>query len=353
MAGMWGYRSYRGRTPKWKIVLAVLLVLVILAAICVIFLQQHIVYDETGTPHLEVPWRETPEEESTQEPGQVEVTIQKPERLEEIYAFPVPVGVLTREGWKEAWTNASLMSAPPYNAAVFTVKDSAGNVYMDSTAAVPGAVEAGEDTQAALEEMTDPEVSSFYTIARISCFHDPKAANSDAEGMGLKNTGGYLFYDGNNSQWLDPGKPEARQYLCEIAKEAAALGFEEILLTDVGCPTEGKLDKIAYTGAEPLDEQVLLFLQEVKDALEPYGVALSVELPEEVISQGIDEAAGLCLTKIAPLADRIYAETAPEGIEALTQAVSAASGTTAFVAEVEEHTPEIHGSCLVYLDESL
>ena len=35
--------------------------------------------------------------------------------------------------------------------------------------------------------------------------------------MGIfnKNTGGFIFYDGNNLNWLDPGKPAARQYLCD------------------------------------------------------------------------------------------------------------------------------------------
>ncbi len=41
----------------------------------------------------------------------------------------------------------------------------------------------------------------------MSCFLDPiAAARADVEGMGLKNTGGYIFYDGNNGNWLDPSK---------------------------------------------------------------------------------------------------------------------------------------------------
>ena len=38
--------------------------------------------------------------------------------------------------------------------------------------------------------------------------------------MGLKNTGGYIFYDGNNLNWLDPSKPAARQYLGGLAESA-------------------------------------------------------------------------------------------------------------------------------------
>ena len=343
MAGPMGYRSYRGRTPKWKAVLAVVLVLVILAAIAVIRLQRYIVYDETGTPHLLL------EQERQEEPenlGEVELTIQKAEP-QEIIAFAVPEGPLTQEAWADAAARAGSAPECGYNAAAVTVKGGTGSVYFDAAAAVPGAVEIKEDTAAVLAEIAG-EDSGFYTIARLSCFHDPKAANDSVEEMGLKNTGGYIFYDGNNSQWLDPGKPAARQYLCALAGEAAELGFDEILLTDVGYPTEGKLDKIAYTGSEFLEDQVVLFLQEMKTALEPYGTALSVELPEEVVAEGADEAAGLYLEKIAPLVDRIYAETSPERGGDLAEAVSAAGGRGAFAAEVPDRPPDAGGSCLVY-----
>lgn len=345
MAVVRGYRNYRGRTPKWKAVLAAVLVLVILAAICVIVLQRHIVYDETGTPHLELFWQETPEQTAPEEPGEVELTIQKAEPRE-ITAFTVPEGMLTQEAWADAAARAAVTEEQSWNAAAVTVKDSAGSVYFDSGTAVSGSVKIAEDTAAALAEITG-EDSGFYTIARLSCFHDPKAANDSVEEMGLKNTGGYIFYDGNNSQWLDPGKPAARQYLCEIAREAAELGFDEILLTDAGYPTEGSLDKIAYTGPEPPEDMVVRFLQEMKDALEPCGTALSVELPETVVSEGADENAGLSLAKIAPLVDRVYVKTAPEQAEALAQAVTAAGGT-AFAAEVTAYSPELRGSCLVY-----
>lgn len=333
MAGPMGYRNYRGRTPKWKAVLAVVLVLVILAAAAVIALQQRIVYDETGTPHLPLPWQERTEE--PEGPGGVDITIQEPERQEEITAFSVPEGPLTREGWREA-----AAAQPPEracNAAAVTVKGGTGSVYFDSGAAVSGSVCIAEDTGAALEEIAG-EGSPFYTIARLSCFHDPRAANSDVEGMGLKNTGGYIFYDGNNSQWLDPGKPAARQYLCGLAKEAAALGFDEILLADVSYPTEGKLNKIDY-GGTPREENLTAFLEEMRAALEPYSAALSIEVPAEVIAEGGDSAAGLRLAEIAPRVDRIYAAVPPEQAGALEAAVAAASGSVMFVPELEADAP--------------
>lgn len=343
MAGPRGYHNYRGRTPKGKIVLAAVLVLVILAAVGVMILQRYIVYDESGRPHLELPWREeTPRED--EDSADFELKIQAPKGLGHIYAFTVPVGVLTHEGWTDAWMDPSLMSAPPYNTAVFTAKDDTGKIYFDSDTAVPGTVSTAESTGIALAQMAE---SSFYTVARLSCFHDPKAANSDVETMGLKNTGGYIFYDGNNSQWLDPSKPAARQYLCEIARETAALGFDEILLADVSYPAEGQLDKIDYGEGEQR-QNLLTFLDEMRAALEPYSVALSVEVPETAVTGEGDQ--GLTLADLASRVDRIYTETTPEKIESLSAAVTAASGTTDFVAELEEHTPEVSGSCLICWD---
>mgnify|MGYP004714541415 CR=1 FL=1 len=57
MGGTKGYRSYRGRTSKGKIALAVLLVLIILAAVGFLWLQEYIVYDRDGSFHLELPWK--------------------------------------------------------------------------------------------------------------------------------------------------------------------------------------------------------------------------------------------------------------------------------------------------------
>lgn len=336
-----GYHSYRGRTPKWKVVLAIVLVLVILGAVGFMVLQEHIVYDGTGTPHLRLPQQETedtgtpPEEE---EP--VEVVIQEPEGPQEIHAFSLPAQALTQQTVEAALAQPQAEC----NAVAVTLKDSAGLVYFDAAGAVSGTVRTEADTTAALEALTGQE--DLYTVARISCFHDPKAANAEVESMGLKNTGGYIFYDGNNSQWLDPAKPEARQYLTGIIREAAALGFDEILLTDVSYPTEGKLDKIAY-GEVDRQAQLGAFLAEVRLALEGYGVTLSVELPETAVLNGAEETSGASLAQFAPHVDRLYAVTTSDRTTALSALAAAAEGTPDFVAELSAYDPEVKGSWLL------
>lgn len=339
MAGAKGYRSYRGRGSRLKILLAVLLCLVILAAVGVILLQEHIVFDENGHPRLEVPWREEPEEE---DPGELDLVIQEPEGPPEVRAWLLEETPLTRAGWE-----AAREELPADCAYAVTMKDGSGRVYFDSTAAVRDAVETSLDTTAALEALTGSGTEGeTYAIARLACLLDPIAARADVEGMGLKNTGGYIFYDGNNLNWLDPGKTGTQEYLGGLAVECAALGFDEILLTEFGFPTEGKLDKIAYPEAG-MQESLRALLTAIRTALDEAGyeeVLLSVELPAETILTGRDENAGLVLEEIAPQADRIYAAATEEQVDALSQAAADAGGT--FVPEFQAE-PGREGSCLV------
>lgn len=339
MASSRGYRNYRGRRSKGKIALAVILILVILAAVAVMALQRNIVYDEAGVPHLEVPWQKEPEEAALPD---VDLVVQEPEGadLPALQGFSVEDGPLTAEGWETVRSRKEAFGEAP--AVAITLKDGQGHVFFDAASAVPDARDLRADTMTALETALK---ETEYAVARIACFRDPLAANSDVEKLGLKNTGGYIFYDGRNSQWLDPAKPEARAYLCGIIREAAALGFDEILLTDACYPTEGKLEKIDYGEAEKT-ASLAAFLEEARAVLEPFGTALSMEVPASLVTEGALEAAGLTLSEVASRVDRIYAPAAPEEIRTLEAAVSAA-GTAAFVAEVAEPAPEADGSWLV------
>ena len=190
MGGTKGYRSYRGRTSKGKIALAVVLVLIILAAVGFLWLQEYIVYDADGNARLDLPWRQeasVPPAEEEDPLQNVEITVQEPEAPAELAAFSAGAAPLTQAAWQETWMGATMMSAPAWNAAAVTLKDSAGHICFAAAGAAAGTVSTAEDTAAALAEVTE---SRYHTIARMSCFLDPIAARADVEGMGLKNTGG-------------------------------------------------------------------------------------------------------------------------------------------------------------------
>lgn len=335
MAGAKGYSSYRGREPKLKIILAVFLVLVILAAAAVIYIQQNlVVYGDDGRYRLDLPWQEdiaapdagTPPEEAPQ----VELVIQEPEAPPSSLTLSLSAAPLTMEVWEAVRGQA-------FDAVCVTLKDTAGSLYFDAAHGVSGGVRTQADTAAALAALTGRE--DVVSVARFSCLHDPRTANSNVRNLALRNTGGYIFYDGNNSQWLDPSKPAAREYVCGLAAEIAALGVDEILVTDLSYPTEGKVHKIDYNGDGPIEENLAQLLRELRAVLEPLGVTLSVELPESVVSLGFDEISGQKLSVIAPLVDRVYSVTAADRIEALSSAVAAVSESTVFVPELPAGTP--------------
>lgn len=333
---MWaakGYRSYRGRPPKGKIALAVVLVLVILVSLAVIVLQEYVVYDADGNPRVEFPWQSTAEDQEPEEPTNVEIVVQEPEVPDGSRILHLADTPLTDD------TAAAGLAGQGYDAVAVTVKDSTGSVYFDAAAALPAARKDTEATTGALRALTN---SDLHTIAQLSCFLDSRAANADVEGRGLKNTGGYIFYDGNNLNWLDPAKEGTRTYLGELAVECADLGFDEILLTDFTFPTEGKLDKIQYP-EEGMEASLTGFLAAMRTTLDQAGyedVLLSVELPADVVLSGRDETAGLVLEEIAPLVDRIYARTIETQAQELSDAVTAAGGGL-FVPELQEQPRDL------------
>lgn len=335
MAGARGYHSYRGRTPKSRIVLAVILVVIILAAVLFMVFQQFVVYDETGHARLDLPWQTEEPSQKEEPPDNVEITVEEPERTE-TKTLQLDAAPLT--DWDSA---AAQAAAAGCNSVAVTVKDASGQVYFDSAQpAASGAIRTESTTAAALTAMT---ASDTYTIARLSCLLDPIAAKADVEGMGLKNTGGYIFYDGNNENWLDPSKEKTQEYLASLAVECAELGFDEILLTDFSFPTQGKLDKIAYPeiGKEASLQACLSAIRTALDEAGLQDVLLSVELPADVILAGADETVSLP----ADTVDRVYAVTTEDQAEALSAAAEAAG--TVFVPELSEPPAKVQNYLLL------
>lgn len=338
MATPKGYSSYRGKMPRWKIFVIILLIVVILAAVGFLVMQKYLVYDGSGIPHFQIPGKEKTEETSKTDKKSKVVSSKSKEDLnikihdtktKSITALQVSETPLTDWQTLQSHLTASGISC---NSVVVTLKDQNGHVYYNFDAAASEsryAVKTNSGTAAAISGLT---ASKYTAVARLSCLRDPIVSRADLDGKGLKNTGGYIFYDGNNDNWMDPSKTGTQEYLAALAKECANLGFKEILLTDFTYPTVGKLSKIDY-GSGLKSDNLKACLTAIQTALKGTGVKLSVELPADVITSGSDTTAGLNLTDIAPMVDRIYAQTTAANVETLSAAVSAASKSTSFVPE--------------------
>ena len=316
-SGTRGYSSYRGRGRKGKIFLAILLILIILASVAFIIAREHMTYDADGNLHFQLPWAKQAEE-PIQPPETPDVEIQEPDPADEAGRVSMIQAVQLGDDPAEWETQ---LSAGEYNAFAVTVKASDGTLNYPFETTVPGRTVSGraEAVRAALPQLLDGEK---YSIARLSCLRDGSIARQNLETMGLKNTGGYVFYDGNNENWLDPAKEATRTYLASLAVECADLGFDEILLDWFLYPISGDQSALEL----PADKTVVLkdFAQALEKQL-PEGTVLSVVLRETPSADN-----GVTAELLASCFDRVYvmpdadASALPTGYDRATRVVTMA-----------------------------
>ncbi|MBQ7681271.1 MAG: hypothetical protein IJT31_03550 [Oscillibacter sp.] len=365
MAKVKGYTSYRGRGPLWKLVLTVLLLAVILASLAVVLLQRNIVVESDGTRQVRFPWQEeanagaaeenpdaqpsdtdtetTPPDETGAElsgtpdaetaPDEQDAGESEPEPPAApsfFHVYPVQATPLSVATYEEiSWL---LRRNSTYNAVSVRLKDTEGWVYFDSpniiyTEVITESKNIAADTTEALKRLTAAET---HTIASLACFRDWRASNGNVRAR-LRNLSGRIFQDGNEDFWIDPAREVTRTYLCNLARDAAELGFDEILLTDACYPSVGRLDRILY-GDLSKGENLAMFFSEVRKTLEPYNIVFSVEVPKEILlDRDTPHLSGLSIDVIAPYVDRVYAKVDPSEVQACTDALS---GVLMFVPEL-------------------
>ena len=333
--------------------LAVLLILIIVAAVGFMLLQRYMVYDEDGNLRLELPdWGGKPS--SGQPPVSSEdlniIIDRKEPEVPDIPTMPEVIkgrsALWLSDTPLEDW-DVALERLPEGTSGVcLTVKDTEGLVYVDSVAAARlsrRVLSLKKTTGQAVGDLTDAE--GVDAIARIVCLLDPRVPILDVRALGLRQKTGYLFYDDTGISWLDPTKTSVQNYLAGLARDCADMGFDEILLAHVSYPTGGELEKINY-GEQPKGENLAQFVKTVRAALEGTDVRLSLELPAEVIRTGTSDVTGQELRLLAPLVDRIYAETTAEEAVELAELVKAAAPDTDFTAIVADGV-DISVDCLV------
>ena len=318
-----GYSSYRGRRSGVARFLPVIVLILILLAACGFMLaQEHIIYSDDGSIRLDLPFmnREEPEEdnkEQTQPGNQLDQVIDQPQteqdtqvaapaedpygehRLVELKSLPADGDALVRQ-LEEAGANGF----------VYTVRDNTGQVFLDSAASIRSASKGAAGTGAKLSLLCQQE--GVVSVARLNCFHDSYFAWVNMEGAGVCQSGGHIWYDDLSYHWIDPAKELTRQYVIGLALECAQLGFDELLLEEMCYPSSGKLERIDYSGNGVGKEEALeLFLQELRLALEPYDVKVTLLLDGRLLS-GEDQtayrsASGQDLQRLLPYADAVYA----------------------------------------------
>ena len=138
-------------------------------------------------------------------------------------------------------------------------------------AADAGASSGDPDRNEALRALND--TPGLYTVAQVSCLRD-SALVREAPGLSLHRVSGSPWLDESRQGWLDPAQPQVQSYLIGLCRELAQLGFDEILLTDCGFPTQGDLDSLR--AVEEKEETLETFCRQLQGALADTPVTLSV-----------------------------------------------------------------------------
>ena len=165
------------------------------------------------------------------------------------------------------------------NSMVIDIKDQDG--YISYYSSVPLAQEIGankrkiSNPKALLERL---QSKGIYTIARISVFKDDVLARKRPD-LALR------IYDSENNDiikdpcWLDPSKKEVWEYNIMLAREAVALGFDEIQFDYVRYPALGNSPLIALTPElRPKSSYINDFVEYSIEALADLNVPVSVDV---------------------------------------------------------------------------
>ena len=138
-------------------------------------------------------------------------------------------------------------------------------------AADAGASSGDPDRNEVLRALND--TPGLYTVAQVSCLRD-SALVREEPGLSLHRVSGSPWLDESRQGWLDPDQPQVQSYLIGLCRELAQLGFDEILLTDCGFPTQGDLDSLR--AVEEKEETLETFCRQLQGALADTPVTLSV-----------------------------------------------------------------------------
>lgn len=338
---------YRGR-HKWRPllvgVLTTLTVLLCLAVALFFYLQRFIVYSPEGLS-LEIPFLtgestkpSVPTPGPGEEPGTdlppVEIVIDSPdytamnigagEGLGELKALYVPASKVNAEDLALALQSMTQSGA---GALVLEMKPKSGLLTWASGAYMAGAYGASgsQDLSAAIASL---KAGGAYLVAELSvCLDDLMAVRNMP--LALRSETGTVFADTSGS-WLDPYNKELRTYISDLMTELSALGFDEILLSNLRFPVyEGTFSHSADLTATDKISVISNLAYSLVRAFKDTELKISV-LCEGISfrEEGKAQETGQLIENLANICDRIYAGTSGETAEGDRQLFSEVFGQT-------------------------
>lgn len=195
--------------------------------------------------------------------------------------------------------------ATQVNSIVIDIKDDEGTLSyksgVDMAKEVGADVAKIKDPRAVMEALSQ---NGIWPIARIVVFKDPFLARKKPE-LAVKSKSGGLWRDRKGMTWVDPNCRQIWKYNVAVAKEAVALGFQEIQFDYVRFTSDGPIAECVYPYGDgiPKEDVIRNFLAYARNELKPLGVEVSADIFGLVTSAEDDLGIGQRLEKVAENVD--------------------------------------------------
>lgn len=186
----------------------------------------------------------------------------------------------------------TLVDETELNAMVIDIKNDEGKITYKMQTDTVLEIDAGVNYIRDIEELVQKcKEKDIYLIARIVAFRDPYLAEQKPE-LAIKTASGEVFRDKNGLAWVNPYKKEVWDYLMEVAKEAAAVGFDEIQFDYIRFSTDIRAEEADF-GAEAEESDkidiITKFTEYAYDTLSPFGVYVAADVFGTVIDNETDQ----------------------------------------------------------------
>lgn len=275
----------------------------------------------TNTPIVWEPSLTTPQnttESSEVQPRKKNTTQKKPlkdvQHKPTTVSMPSPLRALYISSWT-AGTPAmlqrilSLIEGTTINAVVIDIKDSTGRISYQPNDKELQRIGSGTkripDIASVLKTFHDKNI---YVIGRITVFEDPYLSQKyPAYAYTVADTGA-IWKNAKGLSWLRPTVPEVWEYIIRIARDAQAVGFDEINLDYVRFPSDGALSEIAERPSTSKERIATMekFFSTMHTALrEESGIMLSADIFGLTMSASDDLGIGQKLEHIVPYVDYV------------------------------------------------
>jgi len=154
-----------------------------------------------------------------------------------------------------------------------------------------------------------------YVIGRVAVFQDPYATTVHPEWAVTDARTDKPWKDAGGAYWLDPDSSDAWAYIAAIAKQAYAVGFDEINFDYVRFPSDGAISDAVFariatttktastTTFMTKAEVITSFFSYLHDELSSSGIPISVDLFGQTTSETNDMGIGQIIENAFPYFD--------------------------------------------------